>query len=185
MQPKADQKDGATAPDRPAGKRQIAAALLRSGKVSSDEMLHALAHRGREAARLPEVLRARGLVDDQDLLDAEAQSWGLRPVRITELAPDPRLVDSLGAEVCLRLGLVPWRRVGDVTVVALSRPETFGRLRPLLEERLGPVCVGLAPAREIIGAIHALRGDELARAAEHRVPAGESCRDWPRLDRAP
>jgi glycosyltransferase XagB len=185
MQPKADQKDGATAPDRPAGKRQIAAALLRSGKVSSDEMVHALAHRGREAARLPEVLRARGLVDDQDLLEAEAKSWGLRPVRITELAPDPRLVDSLGAEVCLRLGLVPWRRVGDVTVVALSRPETFGRLRPLLEERLGPVCVGLAPASEIIGAIHALRGDELARAAEHRVPAGESCRDWPRLDRAP
>jgi cellulose synthase/poly-beta-1,6-N-acetylglucosamine synthase-like glycosyltransferase len=185
MQPKADQDDGRTAPDRPGGRRQIAAALLRSGKVSSDEMLQALAHRGREAARLPEVLRARGLVDDHDLLEAEAQSWGLRPLRLSELAPDPRLIDSLGAEVCLRLGLVPWRRVGDVTVVALARAETFGSLRPYLEERLGPVCAGLAPARDIIGAIHALRGDELARAAEHRVPAAESCRDWPRLDQAP
>jgi cellulose synthase/poly-beta-1,6-N-acetylglucosamine synthase-like glycosyltransferase len=134
---------------------------------------------------LPEVLRARGLVDDHDLLEAEAQSWGLRPLRLSELAPDPRLIDSLGAEVCLRLGLVPWRRVGDVTVVALARAETFGSLRPYLEERLGPVCAGLAPARDIIGAIHALRGDELARAAEHRVPAAESCRDWPRLDQAP
>jgi glycosyltransferase XagB len=185
MQPKAELNDVASAPDRPAGKRQIAAALLQSGKVSSDEMLHALAHRGREAARLPEVLRARGLVDDRDLLEAEAQSWGLRPVSIAELPPDPRLVDSLGAKACLRLGLVPWRRVGDVTVVALSRPETFAPLRPLLEDRLGPVCAGLAPARDIISAIHALRGDELARAAEHRVPAAESCRDWPRLHQSP
>jgi cellulose synthase/poly-beta-1,6-N-acetylglucosamine synthase-like glycosyltransferase len=185
MQAKADHKDGGTAPDPPAQRRQVAAVLLRSGKVSSDDMVHALAHRGRDTARLPEVLRARGLVDDHDLLEAEAQSWGLRPVRITEIPPDPRLVDALGAEVCLRHGMLPWRRVGDVTVVALSRPEAFLPLRPMLEARLGPVCAGLAPARDIIAALHALRGDELARAAESRVPAAESCRNWPRLHQSP
>jgi len=184
MQPKAEQGVKA-APRQPGRRRPVAAALLRSGKVSPDDMLHALAHRGREAASLPEVLRARGLVDDSDLLEVQAQAWGLRSIRIGETPPDPRLIDALGAEFCLRHGLLPWRRVGDVTVIALSRPETFADLRPHLESRLGPVCAGLAPPREIVGAIHAMRGDELALAAERRVPAGESCRDWPRLSRVP
>jgi len=110
MPTRADKTDG-TIPG-PAAKRQVAAALLGSGKVSADEMLHALAHRGRETARLPEVLRARGLVDDNDLLVAEAQSWGLGLVNMADFAPDSRLVDAVGAETCLRHGLVPWRRVG-------------------------------------------------------------------------
>jgi cellulose synthase/poly-beta-1,6-N-acetylglucosamine synthase-like glycosyltransferase len=183
MPPRAD-RTGGPHPGR-AAKRQVAAALLQSGKVSADEMLHALAQRGRETARLPEVLRARGLVDDKDLLVAEAQSWGLGQVDIAGTAPDSRLVDAVGVETCLRHGLVPWRRVGDVTVVAVSRPEVFQPLRPMLEARLGPVCAGLATPRDVTAAIHALRGDVLARAAEHRVPALESCRNWPRLGRSP
>lgn len=182
--PSRAEKTDATKPG-PAAKRQVAAALLRSGKVSADEMVQALAHRGRETARLPEVLRSRGLVDDTDLLEAEAQSWGLGRVNIAEVAPDTRLVDAVGAETCLRHGLAPWRRVGDVTVIAVSRPEAFQPLRPMLEARLGAICAGLAPARDITAAIHALRGDVLARAAEHRVPPTESCRDWPRLSRSP
>jgi glycosyltransferase XagB len=185
MQPLAEKWDGDSTPERPVARRQVAVALLHSGKVSSDELLHALARRSRETARLPQMLRARGLIDDRDILEAEARSWGFRPVAIAGILPDPRLVDALGAETCLRHGLVPWRRVGDITVVALSRPETFQALRPMLEARLGPVCAGLAPLRDIIAAIHALRGDALARAAEHRVPPAESCRSWPRLYRAP
>ena len=163
----------------------IAAHLLRDGVVSSDDMLQALAHRGREAGRLPDVLRARGLVVEQDLLQAQAQSWGIRLVDLGKALPDPRLIDAIGPADCLRYGLVPWRRVGDVTVVALSRPEEFRRLRPMLEARLGPVCAALAPARSVAAAIHAWHGPRLARAAENRVPAAESCRNWPRLHRSP
>jgi cellulose synthase/poly-beta-1,6-N-acetylglucosamine synthase-like glycosyltransferase len=116
---------------------------------------------------------------------AEAQSWGLGLVNMADFAPDSRLVDAVGAETCLRHGLVPWRRVGDLTVIAVSRPEAFQRFRPMLEARLGPVCAGLATAREIVAAIHSLRGDVLARGAEHRVPPAESCRSWPSLVRSP
>jgi cellulose synthase/poly-beta-1,6-N-acetylglucosamine synthase-like glycosyltransferase len=169
----------------PARAGPIAAHLLRDGVVSSDDMLQALAHRGREAGRLPDVLRARGLVVEQDLLQAQAQSWGIRLVDLGKALPDPRLIDAVGPADCLRYGLVPWRRVGDVTVVALSRPEEFRRLRPMLEARLGPVCAALAPARSVAAAIHAWHGPRLARAAENRVPAAESCRNWPRLHRSP
>ncbi|MFN7175223.1 MAG: hypothetical protein ACK4MT_11100, partial [Thermaurantiacus tibetensis] len=74
----------------------IAAHLLRDGVVSSDDMLQALAHRGREAGRLPDVLRARGLVVEQDLLQAQAQSWGIRLVDLGKALPDPRLIDAVG-----------------------------------------------------------------------------------------
>ena len=163
----------------------VAAQLLRSGVVSADDMMRLLANPGRTTGRLPDRLRARGLVMERDLLQAEARSWGLRLIDLAATRPDPRLVDALGASTCLRHGLVPWRRGGDVTVVALSRPEEFRRLRPMLEARLGPVCAALAPARAVTEAVHAVRGPALARAAETRVPAAESCRDWPRLARSP
>lgn len=163
----------------------VGASLLREGVVSPEEMLTALAHQGRESGRLPDVLRARGLVVERDLLGVDARNWGLRLVDLDATLPDPRLIDAVGAQDCLRHGLVPWAKVGDVTIVATSRPEEFRRLRPMLEARLGPVAAGIASARAILGAIHARRGDVLARAAETRVAPAESCRSWPRLHQSP
>ncbi|WP_248298234.1 glycosyltransferase family 2 protein [Tabrizicola sp. YIM 78059] len=173
------QMDGLVAPASP--RRSIAARLLRDGVVSADDILGALTCRGREGARLPDVLRARGLVAERDLLEAEAKTWGIGLLDPSRHLPDPRLIDAIGAADCLRYGLVPWRRVGDVTVIALSHPEEFRRLRPMLEARLGPVCAALASSRAVTAAVHAWRGPQLAHSAENRVPAAESCRDWPRL----
>jgi glycosyltransferase XagB len=173
------------APDLRASDVALGAGLLLGGVVSSDDMVQALAHQGREAGRLPDVLRARGLVVERDLLNVTARNWGIKVIDLAAALPDPRLIDALGASNCLRYGLVPWRQVGDVTIVALSRPEEFRRLRPMLEARLGPVSAALAPARAISAAVHAWRGPRLAQAAESRVPLAESCRNWPRLHRSP
>jgi len=162
----------------------VGASLLREGVVSPDEMLTALSHQGRESGRLPDVLRARGLVVERDLLGVDARNWGIRLVDLDAALPDPRLIDAVGVQDCLRHGLVPWQKAGDVTIVATSRPGDFRRLRPMLEARLGPVAAGLASQRAILSAIHARRGDLLARAAENRVAAAESCRNWPGLHRS-
>ncbi|WP_309668025.1 glycosyltransferase [Tabrizicola sp.] len=163
----------------------LGVSLLRDRMVASDDLVHALAQRGREAGRLPDVLRARGLVVERDLVATSARNWGIRVVDLSRQLPDPRLIDLVGAADCLRHGLVPWKRVGDATIVALSRPEDFRKLRPMLEARLGPVSLGLAPARAIEAAIHTRRGASLAHAAENRVAASESCRNWPRLHDSP
>jgi len=176
------------ASDLPRGgprKFAVGASLLRAGVVAPDEMLSALSHKGREVGRLPDVLRARGLVAERDLLGVDARNWGIRVVDLDTALPDPRLIDAVGVSDCLRHGLVPWKRVGDVTIVATSRPEEFRRLRPMLEARLGPVAAGIASWRAVLAAIHARRGQMLAQAAETRVAAAESCRSWPRLHRSP
>jgi cellulose synthase/poly-beta-1,6-N-acetylglucosamine synthase-like glycosyltransferase len=175
-------------PDPPrSGRRKFAvgASLLREGVVPPDEMLTALSQQGREAAPLPVVLRARGLVVERDLLGVDARNWGIQLVDLDTAHPDPRLIDAVGVSDCLRHGLVPWQRTGDITVVATSRPQDFRHIRPMLEARLGPVAVGLASSRAILGAIHARRGDQLALAAETRVAPDESCRSWSRLHHSP
>lgn len=169
----------------PARRLAMGAALFRDGRVAADELVNLLAHQGREAGRLADALRARGFVDDHDLLQTEARNWGVGIVDLAADPPDPRLIAALGPRDCLRYGLLPWRRVGDVTVVAMARPGDLPRLRALLEQRLGPVCAVLAPAPAIEAAIHALCGPALARAAETRVPAAESCRNWGALHRSP
>jgi glycosyltransferase XagB len=166
-------------------KYAVGASLLRAGVIPSEEMLTALSQRGRENGRLTEVLRARGLVVERDLLGVEARNFGIRLIDLDQTLPDPRLIDAVGVSDCLRYGLVPWRKVGDVTIVATSRPEDFRRLRPMLEARLGPVAAGIASARSVAAAIHARRGDQLARVAENRVAPAESCRNWPKLHQSP
>ena len=163
----------------------VGASLLREGVVAPDEMLSALAQNGRESGRLPDVLRARGLVVERDLLGVDARNWGIRLVDLDATLPDPRLIDAVGVQDCLRHGLVPWQKAGDVTIVVTSRPEDFRRLRPMLEARLGPVAAGLASSRAVLSAIHARRGDRLAHAAETRVAEVESCRSWPLLHQSP
>jgi glycosyltransferase XagB len=169
----------------PVRRLAMGAALFRDGRVAADDLVNLLSHQGRDAGRLADVLRSRGFVDEDDLLQTEARNWRVGIVDLAAEPPDPRLIAALGARDCLRYGLVPWRRVGDVTVVAMTRPGDLARLRGLLELRLGPVCAALAPALAIETAVHALCGPALAKAAETRVPADESCRNWGALHRSP
>lgn len=144
-----------------------------------------------KAAALPLRLVRRGLLAPADLatgadvrvaedrlLDAAARHFGTTRVNPCAPLPDPALIDRLGVQLCLRHGLLPWRRAGAATVVVTSRPDTFTRLRPLLERRLGPVLMALAPVAQIEAALHARRGARLAQIAETRVDAAESCRTW-------
>lgn len=113
------------------------------------------------------------------LLAAEAELRGARLIDPAADPPDPRLVDCYGATACLAQGLLPWRRIGHVTVVATARPDLFSRREPMLAAVFGPVMLALAEEEAITGALLALRAPALVRRAEALVPEAESCRFWP------
>ncbi len=148
--------------------------LLRGGVVEPDDMLQALALRG----RLTDSLLARRRVPDPLLYDALARHWSLGQVDLATEKPDARLIDQWGAVACLADGLVPWRRLGDVVMIATPDPETFDRHRARLTSVFGPIAPALSPPRQIEAAILAIRGPALALAAEETVPTAESCRNW-------
>ncbi len=174
---------GLPAPPNAAGEETLGIALLREGLIRPEDLVQSLSARARRSGRLIDLLLSHGAAEEADLLAAAARHFGVALVDPTAPLPDPWLIDRIGAQDCLRLGLVPWRRVGAAIVVATSRPEEFGRHRDRLEAALGPVLMAIAPAGQIEAAVHARRGHRLARLAETRVPEAESCRVWGRPER--
>ena len=91
---------------------------------------------------------------------------------------DVRALDRLGLETALRNRALPLEPAGAVTPVACSDVAEFKRLEPHLKSRLGPVVCRKKPAEVIENEILRLRASHLARRAETRTPATESCRNW-------
>lgn len=165
----------------PGGSPSIAMALLRQGLLRPEDLLQVLSRRplsqSGTTGGLDELL-AHSSLPKPALLQAAARHFGVKSVDPTAPLPDPALIDAIGAAECLRLGLIPWQRAGDVTLVATSRPEDFPRLRRWLEAKLGPIAMTIAAADRIEAAIHLRRGPRLALEAENRVAWAESARAW-------
>ncbi len=161
--------------DRPP-RKPLGQILMDMKAVDPGNMLKALALRERQDVRLGDILLAHGWVSEAALMAALANQWGVRILDLATDLPDARLTDRLGADFCLKEGILPWRRIGAATVIATARPAEFARLREKLPADSGPVFMALAPERAIHAAILAQRQTALIRRAETRVAAGESCR---------
>ncbi|WP_246831949.1 glycosyltransferase family 2 protein [Thioclava sp. F36-7] len=151
--------------------------LLDRGAIDPGDLLKAAALRQREDVRLGDILLANGWVREADLLAALAEQWHASVVDLQACPPDPRLIDAVGAELCLRHAMVPWRRVGGVTLIGTARPEDFEALRDALPARHAPYRLVLAPERCIHESLLARRQTALIRRAEIKVDPAESCRD--------
>ena len=158
--------------------------LLRDGVLQ----LHDLPAAARATAGLRdcklETLIARRLGAPEPLYRLLARETGFGLADLSEPA-DVRLIDRLGALTCLTTGLLPWRQVGETTMVVAASPEAFAQNRQLLTQTFGRVLPALAPAAKIEARIRAARGPELARRAETRVAEGLSCRTFPKLFSGP
>lgn len=156
--------------------RPLGQILIEDGAVDSRNLLKAVVMRQRQQARLGEILLANGWVQEDALTRALSRQWRSSVLDLATLPPDPRLIDAFGAQQCLARGVVPWRRVGGVTFIATARPEEFDALRPHLPASFGAVRMLLCSETAARDAILGLRRTALARQAETRVPAAQSCR---------
>ena len=91
---------------------------------------------------------------------------------------DARGLDRFGLETSLRNMVLPMEPAGAITPVACPDIQVFRRLEPHLRSLLGPVIFRQKPAQAIEQEILRLRAPHLARRAEVRTPATESCRNW-------
>ena len=150
--------------------------LVGAGAVAPDRLRLALALQVGDGRRLGEILISRRWATPEAVAAAVARQNGVAGANLVAQPPDPRLVDALGAPACLRLGVVPWRAAGAVTIVAASSLDDARDARAEIEAALGPVRFALAPRQSIEDAVLVLRRASLARLAEYRVPAAESVR---------
>ncbi len=177
VRPKPDPQVTREREPRRADRPPLGQILLDRNAIDPGDLLKALALRQREDVRLGDILLANGWVREADLMAALAEQWRASVVDLQGSPPDPRLIDAIGAELCLRHAMVPWRRVGGVTLIATARPEDFEALRDALPARHAPYRLVLAPERFIHDSLLARRQTALIRRAEIKVDPAESCRD--------
>lgn len=156
----------------------LAALLLQNGVVAGDDLLRALTIQRATGARLADILIRRRMANDLRLYRVLARYWGTEAVDMAANPPDPRLIDRLDLTPCLRATLLPWRRVGDLTIIVASHPDDFLAEKSALTACFGQVALACAPAPRIEAQLLALRGARMNRDALLRVPEAESCRGW-------
>ena len=156
----------------------LARHLLHSGVVNAADIVTALEYQTNSRARLPTILLARGMAEEDALCASLSVHWGLRLVDPSVALPDPRLIDLYGAQNCIADGVLPFGSAGGATVILAADPDDFACHRTKLTATFGPILMALASPRKIEAALLNLRGASLARRAENRVPDAESCRQW-------
>lgn len=156
----------------------LAASLIQGGLVPPHVIVQVLAQQDHRRRHLADMLLARRALPADVLYAAIAEHWGVGRVDPIALPPDPRLSAQIDHVTALRTGLLPWRRVGQATVIVTAYPDLFNRHRAWFEERFGPVAMAVTPLLQIETALLAVHGAHLAHASETRVPAAESCRAY-------
>lgn len=166
--------------DRPASQAAApvpVADLLRDRQVPAHAMLSALRRGARGDQAISQALtdQAQG---DMRLRRDLAGRHGLGLLSPGHGPPDPALIDAFGAIDCLSQGVMPWRKIGQTTVIATTTAEAFARNRPRLTALFGPVLAAFCPEDDLRAAVLRLRGGALVRAAETAVPEALSCRSY-------
>ncbi|WP_300056270.1 glycosyltransferase family 2 protein [uncultured Roseobacter sp.] len=152
--------------------------LVERGKIGPTDLEHALKIQGHVDAPLGEIMVSEGLLDKRDVLEALAGQCHAQEADLDLEPPTAKIAATLPAEVCLRHGVIPWKRDGLRILVATSSPADFAALCQTMKRRglsLFPVIVD---ELQIQSHLSRLYGDELAQKAEVRVPEAESCRTW-------
>ena len=157
----------------------LARLLLRDGLLRPAEVEAALTDAAANHVDLADLLDHAGLVPPAALARLLAEQAGVPLADPDRHPPDPRLIDMLGASECLRLGVLPLRRIGGAVQVALARPAAWARLEPWLRARLGAVAPAHVPQADQHRAIAAVGGRWLQTQAETRLPEAISARGLP------
>ncbi|MBN2905733.1 MAG: glycosyltransferase [Rhodobacteraceae bacterium] len=152
--------------------------LLATGELAPAALDRALADHPRMDLRLGDLLVARGDVSRAAVTGALCCQHATGQADFSAHPPDPRLIDVMGPARCLRDGLLPWRRVGAATLIATCRPDRFAAMARDLPAELTPAIMVICTEDDLQQALATCRAPALARAAETRVPADESCRAW-------
>lgn len=152
--------------------------LLARGKIAHTDLDHALKIQGHIDAPLGEIMVSEGLLSKRDVLGALAAQCHAQGADLDLDPPALKMAACLPAEVCLRYGVVPWKRDGLRILVATSSPADFAALCKQMKRRGLSLFPAIADDLQIQSHLSRLYGRELAEKALTRVPLAESCRGW-------
>jgi hypothetical protein len=165
-------------PIPPKVRKPLGTCLLDLGLITHNQLEKALHLQARQNAPLGEIMVGEGWVDRQDVLQALSDQSGLQIANLDTQPVAPDLCQLRPANYWLQHNIIPWKRIGPILLIATSRPDRFNTIRAELQNSDLTVIPVLASAEQIDREIARVYSDHLARHAEIRVPADQSCRSW-------
>lgn len=167
----------------PAGARvPLGRILVNAQLIDQADLVLALEHQQSIKVPLGEILVSQGLITPVQVSQALATQHHLQLVDLAADPPNPTMAKHISALDCLRYGIVPWRSLGNIVLVATSAPDQFIQINQDLAASGMSFLPVFADERQIKQSISEVYGAELAQRAATRVPPIESCRTW-RVDR--
>ncbi len=132
--------------------------LVRKGFITQAEVEEALRAQRESQERLGAALVRLGLISEEQALEALSEQLGIPYVELTDLSPDPTLLDMVPSRVVFRHQVFPVDLVDGRLLVATADPldiRLFDELRTLLGREVEPV---IASPRDIRTAISTYYG---------------------------
>ncbi len=152
--------------------------LLRLALISYSDACTAELTAQRRGLPLSEVY-ARGYgVSQLSIAGILASEWDAQLINPVEQPADISLIRAFGPGRCLQNGVMPWRKIGGATIVLSAHPDQFDGCAAELRTCFGPVRMAITTLDQMNIGIGAQCGQALVTAAETKVPAIESCRQW-------
>lgn len=148
--------------------------LVQQRRLDPARLAQALARQPQSGRRLGDLLVAQGWVSGGAVAGALAEQWGLDPADLERDPPDGGLIRPELAPAYLAHRLLPWRRLGGVSVFVTDRPEGANAGLAALGETGAALAV--APSRQLDAALVRALGGPLAHRAAERTQLGESVR---------
>lgn len=159
--------------------------LVEMGVLDSAQLLRVLDLHKQCRAPVARICIAEGFATEDQVMTAQALQWGAMRLTLEDDPPDDRLADLLPAEFCRDHAIVPWGKLGDMLLLATSRPERFDAAMDTLSDRPPKVLMALASEAAINSILTTRHRAAFAAQAETAVLPEESCRSLPSLTRSP
>lgn len=178
VQGKAAQFEGdLVAPRLGLSRKLIKATLISYGEAAAAETTATLRN-----VPLADVYHARHGISRLTIASLLANAASTQCIDPLEQPPEPGLIQCYGPTRCLADGVLPWRRIGGVTVILATLPEKYAAQRKALQHCFGQVRMAITTDEHLTTTINQHFGASLVQAAETRTPAQQSCRNWnPRI----
>lgn len=152
--------------------------LVQDGHLSDEEAIAVETMSQQDSVRPAEVLFAKFGVSALTIAEAFSTLYQAARIDPCELPAQYELLQSYGATRAIQNGILPWRKIGDTTVILTDKPDQFDRYFDDISKKFRGPRMAIATRDQIERAVITLCADELVQAAETKTPALMSSRSW-------
>ncbi|WP_439109497.1 glycosyltransferase family 2 protein [Lentibacter sp.] len=154
--------------------------LVSTGKVKPSSLMHAISDSQRFQTSLSKSLEAQGILDADELTEAQAKFLRLPIVDLAKAPPDPDLVAMFDPALMLRYQILPWQKQSERVVVLCHSIEGYREFLDHIGADLSQFEIAIAKQNTILTWIVKHHQEDLTRRASTRVQEDQSCRTWER-----